>query len=101
MYFFTREWRILSKLSSACFAMEGSHRRLKRMLRNSGGLSRLRGGLGLQVVVDNHTIDDILHREGWDPTKRSMRGQRPISVRLLAAQARRKALGDLGYVKTS
>ena len=37
--------RILSKF--ACFAMEGSHRRLKRMLRNSGGLSLLRGRLGL------------------------------------------------------
>ena len=84
----------------ACFAMEGSHRRLKRMLRNNGGLSLLRGKLGLQVVVDNHTIDDSLRREGWDPTKRSMRGQGPLSVRLLAARARRKALSDLGYVTT-
>ena len=29
MYFFAKKWRILSKVS--CFAMEGSHRRLKRM----------------------------------------------------------------------
>ena len=42
MYYFAKKWRILSKFS--CFAMEGSHRRLKRMLRNSGGLSLLRGG---------------------------------------------------------
>ena len=41
MYYFAKKWRILSKFS--CFAMEGSHRRLKRMLRNSGGLSLLRG----------------------------------------------------------
>ena len=31
--------------------------RLKRMLRNSGGLSLLRGRLGAQVLVDNHAID--------------------------------------------
>ena len=62
MYFFARKWRILSKF--LCFAMESSHRRLKRMLCNSGGLSLLCGRLGVQVVVDNHTIDDSLRREG-------------------------------------
>ena len=41
MYFFAHQWRTLSKFS--CFAMGGSHRMLKRMLRNSGGLSLLRG----------------------------------------------------------
>ena len=46
---FAKKWRILSKFS--CFAMEGSHRRLKRVLSNSGGLSLLRGRLGVQVVV--------------------------------------------------
>ena len=51
------------------------------------------------MVVDNHTIDDSLIREGWDPTKRSMRGQRPISVRVLAGRALRKVLSDLGHVK--
>ena len=64
MYFFARKWRILSKFS--CFAMEGSHRRLKRMLRNSGGLSLLCLHLGVQVVVDSHNIDDTLRREGWE-----------------------------------
>ena len=49
---------MLSKVS--CFAMDGSHRRLERVLRNSGGLSLLRGRLGVQVVVDNHNIDDSL-----------------------------------------
>ena len=39
------------------------------MLCNSGGLSFLRGCLGVQVVVDNHTIDDNLRREGRDVTR--------------------------------
>ena len=33
-YFFAHQWRILSKV--ACCAMEGSHRRTKRMLHNRG-----------------------------------------------------------------
>ena len=78
--------------------MEGSHRRLKRMLRNSGGLSLLHGRLGVQVVVDNHTIDDSLRAEGWDVTKRSMRGQGPVTVQQLARRARKRALNDLNYV---
>ena len=96
MYFFARKWRTLSEFS--CFAMEGSHRRLKCMLRNSGGLSLLRGRLGVQVVVDNHTIDDSLRREGWDVTKRSMCGQGPVTERQLARRARKRALSDLNYV---
>ena len=78
MYYFAKKWRILSKFS--CFAMEGSHRRLKSMLRNSGGLSLLRGRLGVQVVVDNHTIDDSLWLHGWDESTRAQHGQGPISV---------------------
>ena len=96
MYFFARKWIILRKFS--CFAMEGNHRRLKRMLRNSGGLSLPRGRLGVQGVVDNHTIDDSLRREGWDVTKRSMRGQGPVIVRQLARRTRTRALSDLNYV---
>ena len=95
MYFFARKWRILSKIS--CFAMEGSHHRLKCMLRNRGGLSLLRGRLGVQVVVDNHTIDDSPRREGWDVTKRSMHGQGPVAVRQLARRAHKRALSDLNY----
>ena len=68
------------------------------MLCNSGGLSLLRGRLGVQVVVDNHTIDDSLHQEGWDVTKRSMRGQGPMNVRQLASRACKTALSDLNYV---
>ena len=100
MYFFARQWRTLSKFS--CFAMEDSHRRHidKRMLRNSGGLSLLRGRLGVQVAVDNHTINDSLRAEGWDVTKRSMRGQGPLTVQQLARWARKRAFSDLNYVHT-
>ena len=98
MYFFARQWRTLSKFS--CFATEDSHRSLKRMLRNSVGLSLLRGRLGVQVVVDNHTLDDSLCAEGWDVTKRSMRGQGPVTVQQLARRARKRALSDLNYVHT-
>ena len=58
MCYFAKKWINLSKF--LCLAMEASHRKLKRMLRNSGGRSLLRGRLGVQVVVDNHTIDDSL-----------------------------------------
>ena len=44
------------------------------MLRNSRGLSLLRGRLGVQVVVDNHTMDDSLAAHGWDATKRARHG---------------------------
>ena len=50
------------------------------MLRNSGGLSLLRGRLGVQVVVDKHTIDDSLWLHGWDATKRPQHGQGPIEA---------------------
>ena len=67
MYFFARQWRIVSKF--ACFTMEGSRRRLKRMLRKNGGLSLLQGKLGLQVVVDNYTIDEVCAaRDGIPPS---------------------------------
>ena len=98
MYYFAKKWRILSKFS--CFAMEGSHRRLKRMLRNSGGLSLLRGRLGVQVVVDNHTIDDSLWLHGWDATKRAQHGQGPISVQTYASRTRRRLLTDMQHLQT-
>ena len=98
MYYFAKKWRILSKFS--CFAMEGSHRRLKRMWRNSGGLSLLRGRLGVQVVVDNHTIDDSLWSHGWDATKRAQHGQGPISVQTYASRTRRQLLTDMQHLQT-
>ena len=96
LYFFARKWRVLSHVS--CFAMEVSHPRLKCMLRNSGGLSLLRGCLGVQVVVDNHTIDGSRRLQGWDVTKRSMRGQGPVTMRQSAWRARKRAFNELNYV---
>ena len=99
MFLFARNRRILSKFS--CFAMEGSHRRLKRMLRNSGGLSLLRGHLGVQVVVDNHTIYDNLSGEGWDVTKRSIRGQRRMAMQQLVQPPARGPLVNSTIYKSS
>ena len=48
------------------FALEGSHVRLKRLLRNSGWVSLLKDRPGLQFVVDNHTLDDNLRKEGGE-----------------------------------
>ena len=98
MYCFAKKWRILSKFSY--FAMEGSHRRLKRMLRKSGGLSLLRGRLGVQVVVDNHTIDDSLWPHGWDATKRAQHGQGPKSVQTYASRTRRQLVSDMQHLQT-
>ena len=98
MYFLAKKWRILSKFS--CSAMEGSHRRLKGMLRNSGGLSLLRGRLGVQVVVNNHTIDDTLAVHGWDATKRAQNGQGPVSVQRYASGTRRRLLTNMHHIQT-
>ena len=98
MYYLAKKWRILSKFS--CFAVEGSHRRLERMLRNSGGLSLLRGRLGVQVAVDNHTIDDSLWSHGRDATKRGQHGQGPMSVQTYASRTRRQLLTDMQHHQT-
>ena len=45
------------------------------MLRNSGGLRLLRGGLGVQVVADNHTIDDSLAALACAATKKAQHGK--------------------------
>ena len=49
MYAYVARWGTIAKCS--CFALEGSHVRLKRLLRNSGGVSLLNNRLGLQCVV--------------------------------------------------
>ena len=98
MYCFANKWRILSKFSR--FAMEGSHRRLKRMLRNSGGLSLLRGRLGVQVVADNDTIDNSIWSHAWDATKRAQNRQGPISVQRHASRTIRRLLTDMQHLKT-
>ena len=68
------------------------------MLRNSGDTSLLCGRLEVQVVADNHTIDDSLRREGWDVTKRSMPGQGPMNVWRLASRAGKRAFSDINRV---
>ena len=70
------------------------------MLRNSGGLSLLQGRLGVQVVVDNHTIDDSLGAHGWDATKRAQNGQGPIIVQRYASRTRRRILTDMQHLQT-
>ena len=49
-------------------------------------------------MVNNQTIHDSLCREGWDVTKRFMRGQGPVNVWQLASRARKRALSDLNYI---
>ena len=88
----------MSKFSR--FAMEGSHRRLKHMLRNSGGLSLLQGRLGVQVVVDNHTIDDSVAAHGWDASKRAKSGQGPVSGQRYGSGKRRRLLTDMQHLQT-
>ena len=70
------------------------------MLRNSGSLSLVRGRLGVQVVVDNHTTDDSLAAHGWDATKRAQHGQGPISVQTHASRTRRCLLTELQHRET-
>ena len=70
------------------------------MLPNSGGLSLLRGRLGVQVVVDNHTIDDSLAAHGWDATKRAHNGQGPMSVQRYTSRTRRRLLTDMQHLQT-
>ena len=47
----------------------------KSMLRTTGGVSLLRGSLGVQVVVGNRTIDDHLTAHGQGAPKRAHHGQ--------------------------
>ena len=70
------------------------------MLRNSGGLSLLQGRLGVQVVVDNHTIDDSLWSHGWDATKKAQNGQGTMSVQRYLSCTRRRLLNDMQHLET-
>ena len=73
-YVYVARCGTIAKLS--CFALEGSHVRLKRRLTNSGGVSLLNDRSGLQCVVDNHTLDDNLRKEGWEVESRAVTKQR-------------------------
>ena len=70
------------------------------MLRNSGGPSLLRGRLGVQVVADDHTIDDSLAAHEWDATKREQHGQGPISVQRCVGHTRRRLGTDSRHLQT-
>ena len=62
MYAYVARWVTIAKIS--CFALEGSRVRLKWLVRNSGGVNLLNDRSGLQCVVDNHTLDHNLCKEG-------------------------------------
>ena len=65
------------------------------------GLSLLLGRLGVQVVMDNHIIDDSLAAHGWDATKRAQHGQGPISVQRHTSRTRRWLLTDMHHMAFS
>ena len=54
----------------------------------------------MQVVVDNHTIDDSLAAHGWDATKRAQNGQGPMSVQRYASRTRRRLLTHMQHLQT-
>ena len=74
MYAYVARWGTIAKFS--CFALEGSHVRLKRLLRNSGGISLLNDRSGFHCVVDNHKPHDNLRNEVWEVESRAVTKQR-------------------------
>ena len=74
VYAYVAKWGTLASFS--CFSPQGSNLQLKRMLRNSGGVSLLHDKFGLQCVVDNHTLDNNLRKQRWDPLRKAMTKQR-------------------------
>ena len=70
------------------------------MMCDSGGLSLLRGKLGVQVVVDNHSIDDSLAAHGWNVTKRAQRGQGPMNVQSYVSRANKRLLTNMDHLRT-
>ena len=84
----------------SCVSLEGSHVRLKRTPRNSGGVSFLHDKLVLQCVVDNHTLDDNLRKEGWDPLSKAVTKQRGYKRRCRDwTRARREGRGGAAMVE--
>ena len=98
MYAYVARWGTIARFS--CFALEGSHVRLKRLLRNSGGVSLLNDRSGLQCVVDNHTLDDHLRKEGWEVESRAVNKQRGFQRRCMTwSRARRERKGRENMVR--
>ena len=92
MFAYLHRWGTLAKFN--CFALERSHVRLKRLLRNREGVSLLNNELGLQCAMDNHTLDDHLRKEGWEVESRAVAKQRGYQRRCMAwSRARRERKG--------
>ena len=92
MFAYLCRWGTLARFN--CIALEGSHVRLKRLLRNSGGVSLLHNKSVLQCVVDKHTLDDHLRKEGREVTSRAVTKQRGYQRRCMAwSRARRERKG--------
>ena len=74
--------------------------RLKRLLRNSVGVSLLNDRLGLRCVVDNHTLDDNVRKEGLDVESRAVTKQRGFQRRCTTwSRARRERKGRENMVR--
>ena len=74
--------------------------RPKRLLRNSGGVSLLNDKMGLQCVVDNHTLDDNLRKEGSEVESRAVTKQAGFQGRCMTwSRARREMKGRQNMVK--
>ena len=97
-YAYVARWGTIAKYT--CFAFEGSRVRLKRLLRNSRGVSLLNDRLGLQCVVDNYTLDDNLRKEGWEVESRAVTKQRGLQRRCTTwSHARRERNGRENMVR--
>ena len=74
--------------------------RLKRLLRNWWGVSLLNDRSGLQCVVDNHTLDDNLRKEGWEVESRVVTKQRGFQHQCTTwPRARRERKGTENMVR--
>ena len=74
--------------------------RVKRLLRNSGGVSLPNDRLGLQCVVDNHTLGDNLRKDGWEVESRDVTKQRGFQRRCTTwSRARRERKGRENIVR--
>ena len=82
MFAYLCRWGNLARFN--CFALEGSHVRLKRLPRNIEAVSLLYNKSGLQRVVDNHTLDEHLRKEGWKVTSGAVTKQLGYQRRCMA-----------------
>ena len=92
MFAYLCRWGTLARFS--CFALEGSHTQLKRLVRKSGGVSLRHYKSRLQGVVDSHTLHDHLRKEGWEVTSSALTKQRGYQRGCMAwSRARRERKG--------